>query len=107
LTLFWGLMLIAVAFLSRDVSSVMDAAFSLVSLTSGALLGGIVLSLALKRKKAWPVITGMIASLGGMILVHSTKTVYWPWYTLIGAAILFLLALPLFQFAKRKPEVET
>ena len=34
------------------------------------------------------------------------KLVHWPWYTLIGAAILFLLALPLFKFAKRKPEVE-
>ena len=105
-TLFWGVMLIVVAFLSREVSSVMNVAFSLVGLTSGALLGGIVLSLALKRKTAWPVIAGMIASLGGMILVHSTKAVHWPWYTLIGAVILFLVALPLFQFVKRKPEVE-
>jgi hypothetical protein len=129
-TLFWGVMLIFVAFLSREVSSVMDAAFSLVGLTSGALLGGIVLSLGTKGRLAWPVVAGMITSLAGMIWVNSllgidlpptvienwlgyrelsgvfNKLVHWPWYTLIGSGILFLVALPLFQFVKRKPEVE-
>ena len=120
-----------VAFLSREITSVMNAAFSLVGLTSGALLGGIVLSLVVKRGAAWPVITGMIASLVGMIWVNSllgmdmaptviedwlgyrelegifNKLVHWPWYTLIGAGILFLVSVPLLFVAKPKPHVET
>ena len=43
-TVFWGGMLVVVAFLSREITSVMNAAL-LVGLTSGALLGGIVLSI--------------------------------------------------------------
>ncbi|MBO60611.1 MAG: sodium:solute symporter [Verrucomicrobiales bacterium] len=130
-TVFWGGLLIVVAFLSREITSVMNAAFSLVGLTSGALLGGIVISLVVKRGAAWPVITGMIASLVGMIWVNSllgmdipptviedwlgyreldgifNKLVHWPWYTLIGAGILFLVSVPLLFVAKPKPHVET
>ena len=105
-TVFWGGMLVVVAFLSREITSVMNAAFSLVGLTSGALLGGIVLSIVVKRGAAWPVVAGMIVSLTGMIWVHSTGTVHWPWYTLIGAGILFLVSVPLLLLAKAKPEVE-
>ena len=105
-TVFWGGMLVVVAFLSREITSVMNAAFSLVGLTSGALLGGIVLSVVVKRGAAWPVVAGMTVSLTGMIWVHSTGTVHWPWYTLIGAGILFLVSVPLLLLAKAKPEVE-
>ena len=105
-TVFWGGMLVVVAFLSREITSVMSAAFSLVGLTSGALLGGIVLSIVSNRGAAWPVVAGMIASLIGMIWVHSTGAVHWPWYTLIGAGILFLVSVPLLLLAKPKPEVE-
>ncbi|HCV97906.1 MAG TPA: hypothetical protein DGJ56_01285, partial [Verrucomicrobiales bacterium] len=105
-TVFWGWMLVVVAFLSREITSVMNAAFSLVGLTSGALLGGIVLSIVSNRGAAWPVGAGMIASLIGMIWVHSTGVVHWPWYTLIGAGILFLVSVPLLLLAKPKPEVE-
>ena len=105
-TVFWGWMLVVVAFLSREITSVMNAAFSLVGLTSGALLGGIVLSIVSNRGAAWPVVAGMIASLIGMIWLHSTGAVHWPWYTLIGAGILFLVSVPLLLLAKPKPEVE-
>ena len=51
-TLFCGVMLMVVALLCREITSVMDAAFSLVGLTSGALLGGIVLSLVVNGRPA-------------------------------------------------------
>ena len=69
-------------------------------------MGGIVLSIVRIRGAAWPVVAGMIASLIGMIWVHSTGAVHWPWYTLIGAGILFLVSVPLLLLAKPKPEVE-
>ena len=40
-TVFWALMLIGVAFATRHVESVLDAAFSLSGLTAGAMLGGV------------------------------------------------------------------
>ena len=99
-TLFWGGMLVVVAFLSREVESVMNAAFSLVGLTSGALLAGVAMSLVLKRGSAWPIMTGLLVSLGGMIWVHSTEAVHWPWYTLIGCMMMLAVAVPLHLLAK-------
>ena len=101
-TIIWGVVLIVVAYLCREVESVMNAAFSLVGLTSGALLGGVVLSLLIKRGPAWPVVFGMIASLFGMIWINSLKLIYWPWYTLIGFSFMLIVSLPLLRLVKRQ-----
>jgi Na+/proline symporter len=61
-TVFWGLALVVVAFLTQNVDSVLKAAFSLSGLTSGAMLGGVLLSIMWKRGSSTPVIAGMIAS---------------------------------------------
>ncbi len=101
-TIAWAAALVFVAYLSREVKSVVDAAFSLRGLTSGALLGGLILALFWKRGNAKAVITGMIASLLFMTCVQYLPKmpgvaewwkqtigveVYWPWYTLIGALV--------------------
>jgi Na+/proline symporter len=103
-TVFWGLMLIWVAWQSREVKLVLDWAFSLNGLTNGAMLGGLALSLWWKRGSAWPVIAGMLASLGFMIFISRfswaveaeggvlRRQVAWPWYTLIGAAVTLTVA---------------
>ena len=65
-TVFWAAGLIIVAYLSREVTFVLDAAFSLRGLTSGALLGSLLLTLFWKRARALPVIIGMFAALAVM-----------------------------------------
>src|SRR5207342_250682 len=65
-TVAWATGLIAIAYLSRQVEFVLNAAFSLRGLTSGALLGGLILAVFWKNGKAWAVITGMLASLSTM-----------------------------------------
>ena len=102
--MFWGGMLVVVAFLSREVESVMNAAFSLVGLTSGGLLAGVAMSLVLKRGSAWPIMTGLMVSLGGMIWVHSTGAVHWPWYTLIGCTMMLAIAIPLHLLTNSRRE---
>ena len=94
-TLFWGAMLVIVAFASREVKSVMDAAFSLVGLTSGGLLGGLLLSLTLKQGRGGPVMIGMGVSLISMIAIKYglKEAVHWPWYTAIGCGITLLVTL--------------
>jgi solute:Na+ symporter, SSS family len=106
-TIFWAGALIYIAYLSRQVPFVLDAAFKLRGLTSGALLGGLMLALFWKRNgKALPVIIGMVCSL--MVMTYLSpliqgipKLPHWmqlknqiafPWYTMIGTIITLTVA---------------
>ena len=101
-TVFWAVVLVFVAFLSREVQFVLNAAFSLRGLTSGALLGSLILALFWRRVGARAVMAGMIASLVVMNCIYWPanipaskewwmKTfgaeVFWPWFTLIGTSV--------------------
>lgn len=103
-TIFWAIALILVAYLSREVEYVLNAAFSLRGLTSGALLGSLAL-VVFWRKAHWlPICVGMIGSLVAMIFLSrlewvtsnvptvQTAKIAWPWYTLIGTSITLSLA---------------
>ena len=94
-TVFWAAMLIAVAYASREVESVMNTAFTLAGLTSGALLGGILLALTLKKSNGRPIIIGMATSLSAMLAIKYglIEAIHWPWYTAIGCGITLLVAL--------------
>ncbi len=99
-TVFWAAALIFVAYLSREVEYVLNAAFKLRGLTSGALLGGLLLVLLWRKGPAFPVVAGSIGSLLIMIAVSQIEwttgtapdgkpikaQVAWPWFTLIGTA---------------------
>jgi SSS family transporter len=87
-TLFWAAMLVLVAYASREANFVLNAAFSLRGLTSGALLAGLVLALT-TRGSSLPPIAGMSVSIAVMTVlhVHCGALVSWPWYTLIGCVV--------------------
>lgn len=101
-TLFWAAALVGVAWLTRQVPFVLNAAFSLRGLTSGALLGSLMVALFWKRLGATAAICGMAASLVVMNALYwppkleLTKDwwktniggeIFWPWFTLIGTAV--------------------
>lgn len=99
-TVVWAALLILVAYLSREEVYVLNTAFSLRGLTSGALLGGLILVVFWKKGAAAPVVAGTLASLAVMMLVSRlewTQTnaagasvpakIAWPWYTLIGTTV--------------------
>jgi len=94
-SVFWGGLLIAVAYASREVESVMNTAFTLAGLTSGALLGGILLALTIKKSTGRPIIIGMATSLAAMLAIKYglIEAIHWPWYTAIGCGITLLVAL--------------
>jgi len=110
-TVAWAAALVAVAYLSsRQVQFVVNAAFSLRGLTSGALLGGLSLAVFWRQGRAAPVVLSMFASLAVMTAIQTLpklpftqgfwmKTlgaeIYWPWYTLIGLAVTLGTALAL------------
>src|SRR5262249_54144302 len=114
-----------IAYLSRKVDFVLNAAFSLRGLTSGALLGGLILALFWKRGRASAVIIGMITSLLVLSRVqnlpHGKFTeefwswtihteIYWPWYTLIGVvttiSVAWLVNAAMPDKRATQPEVE-
>jgi SSS family transporter len=115
-TVFWAAALVFVAYLSRQVDFVLNAAFSLRGLTSGALLGGLFLAVFWKTGRAAAVIAGMLSSLAVMILVQtlpkldSTKQwwmsifkseIFWPWYTLIGTVVTLSVAFAVAALTKK------
>jgi len=92
--LLWAGLLVAVALLTRTVESVLNAAFALNGLTSGAMLGGLVLALWWRRGSPVPVIAGMLAALAVMtvLFVNWRAQVAWPWYALLGSLITLSVA---------------
>lgn len=98
-TVFWAAALIVVAYLSRQVEYVLNAAFSLRGLTSGALLGALGLVVLWRRAPWLPVCIGMVASFGAMLWITQVQwteivdgkpivaKIAWPWFTLIGTII--------------------
>jgi SSS family transporter len=88
-TLGWALLLVVVALLTQRVESVLNLAFALRGLTSGALLGGLLLAVFWRSGSAGSVILGMGCSLAVMIAVNTflRQLIYWPWYTLLGTLV--------------------
>ena len=76
-TIVWAAALIFVAYLSREVTFVLDIAFKLRGLTSGALLGGLFLAVFWKRGNATSVISGMLASLAVMTFISPIVQNLW------------------------------
>src|SRR5688572_27345680 len=91
-TVAWAGALILVAYLSREVKYVLDAAFSLRGLTSGALLAGLALVVFWRKGPALPVIAGMLGAVTIMVIVHLRAEIAWPWYTLIGTTAALSIA---------------
>ena len=108
-TVVWAALLILVAYLSREVAFVLNAAFSLRGLTSGALLGGLLLAVFWKERRAVPVVTGMIISLALMIVLTTffKDKVSWPWFTLIGSIVTLSSAWLISLCSWRSPDPMT
>ncbi|OLE76579.1 MAG: hypothetical protein AUG74_02815 [Bacteroidetes bacterium 13_1_20CM_4_60_6] len=89
----WAAVLILVAYLSREVKYVLNVAFSLRGLTSGALLAGLLLVLFWRKGPAAPVIIGMLGAVTAMVAIYRETEIAWPWYTLIGTAVAVGIAI--------------
>lgn len=103
-TVFWAAMLIIVAFITRESSSVLNAAFALRGLTAGALLGSLMLTLFWRKASATPVVIGMFAALFVMTYIFLQTKIFWPWYTLIGTFVMLSTAYIARLFFKDKNE---
>ena len=88
LTVFWGIVQLIVALGAQWLDqSVLDAGLSVLSLTTGPVLGAFLVGVTTRRVGAAAMIAGM--ALGSAVLVWAwwTAAVGWTWYALIGAAV--------------------
>src|SRR5580698_3243189 len=76
-TIGWAAVLIIVADISQHVKFVVDASFSLRGLTSGALLGGLLLAVSWRKGSSVPIIAGMALSLLVMTAIQVLPN--YPW----------------------------
>jgi SSS family transporter len=105
-TVVWAVALIFIAYLSRRVDFVLNAAFSLRGLTSGALLGGLALAVFWKTGRTVSVISAMFASLAVMTAVQTLPLgieIFWPWYALIGLLVMLSTAWLINRFVEKRP----
>ncbi|HTA31266.1 MAG TPA: sodium:solute symporter [Candidatus Cybelea sp.] len=94
-TIFWAVMLVMVAYVSRG-EFILNTSFALRGLTSGALLGGLLLAVFWKKGRSAPIIIGMVTSLlvmtGLQVLPKYSWShvpdIFWPWYALIGTSVM-------------------
>jgi solute:Na+ symporter, SSS family len=88
LTIFWGIVQLGVALAAQWLDqSVLDAGLSVLSLTTGPVLGAFLVGVSTRRVGAAAMIAGM--ALGALVLFWAwwTAAVGWTWYALIGAGI--------------------
>jgi SSS family transporter len=88
LTVFWGIVQLIVALGAQWLDqSVLDAGLSVLSLTTGPVLGAFLIGVTTRRVGAAAMIAGM--ALGALVLLWAwwTGAVGWTWYALIGAAV--------------------
>jgi len=104
-TVVWAAALIVLAYISKKVEFVLNAAFALRGLTSGALLGGLILAIFWRKGRAFSVVSAMLVSLAVMAAIQflpqsdsfkdfwkrtfrsDMMEIFWPWYTLIGVIV--------------------
>jgi Na+/proline symporter len=120
-TVFWAAALVGVAWLTRQVPFVLNAAMEVRGLTSGALLGSLLLAVFWRGVGARAAVVGMAAALIVMNLIYWPprleatkgwweatfgKGVFWPWFTLIGTTVTLTVAGVVRRVFGRKPPAE-
>ena len=105
-TLVWGLVLFAIGYLARHVSSVLEAGLGIASILYGALLGVFLLGVLTQRVSERAAMAGMTAGFCINLYVRFATPVAWTWYVLIGTAVTAgaaLAAAALLGDFKREP----
>jgi solute:Na+ symporter, SSS family len=120
-TIVWAALLIFVAYWTRQVTSVLDIAFKLRGLTSGALLGGLLLAVFWKKGRSFPVVVGMVISLICMTYVSPLVQnipglpdalkfpvkLAFSWYTFFGTTITVVTAFVVRAVLEPKASIAT
>jgi SSS family solute:Na+ symporter len=103
LTIFWGIVQLFVALGAQWLDqSVLDAGLSVLSLTTGPVLGAFCLGVLTRRANAIGALTGIATSAVAMFVIWFTTPLAWTWYAAVGTAICFTVGLAVSAMTGRK-----
>jgi solute:Na+ symporter, SSS family len=105
-TILWGIVQLVVALGAQWLDqSVLDAGLSVLSLTTGPVLGAFLVGVSTRRVGAAAMIAGM--AVGGIVLVYLwwNALVGWTWFALIGSAVTAGAALVASVVPSRSPHL--
>ena len=88
-TVFWGVVLLAIAIGARHSTSVLEAGLRIGSIPLGALLGVFLLGVLTKKPRESAAIAGVVAGLGTILWVIRSTPIAFTWYVLIGTSVTF------------------
>lgn len=89
MTVLWGILLVALAIISRRIHSVLETGLTIASITYGSMVGVFLLGVLTKKANEKGSILGMCAGLLSMLAVWYYTKVAFTWYVLIGTVITF------------------
>jgi len=90
LTIFWGIVQLLVALGAQWLAqSVLDAGLSVLSLTTGPVLGAFCLGVLTKRANGTGALAGITVSAIVMFATWWTTTLAWTWYVAVGSVVCF------------------
>jgi SSS family solute:Na+ symporter len=101
-TLAWGLVQVGVALAAQSMrQSVLDAGLSVLSLTTGPVLGAFVVGVLTRRVGSAAVLTGMFAGAAVVCTAWWTGALAWTWYTFVGATVTSAVAVVVDPLVRR------
>ncbi len=89
MTVLWGIVLVALAIVSRHVHSVLETGLTIASITYGSMVGVFLLGVLTRKANEKGSMVGMAAGLLSMLAVWYFKMIAFTWYVLVGTVITF------------------
>jgi len=90
-TVFWAVLLFALAMLSRRGGRVVEVGLSIASVAYGSLLGVFLLGVLTKRANERGTLVGMACGFATSLYVWLSTSIPWTWYVVIGTTVTFVL----------------
>ena len=106
MTLFWGIVTVVLAIVSRGVQSVLETGLTIASITYGSMVGVFLLGVLTRSATESGAIVGMAAGLTSMLAVWYFSSIAWTWYVLIGTVITFSVGFVASRFLPGKEQTE-
>ncbi len=103
ITVFWAVILIIPAILSRGVKSVLEVGLTIASITYGSMLGVFLLGVLTRRANEKGSILGMAIGLASMLAIWGFGSIAFTWFVLIGTVITFATGYAASMYFGRQP----
>jgi solute:Na+ symporter, SSS family len=105
LTIFWGIVQLFVALGAQWLAqSVLDSGLSVLSLTTGPVLGAFCLGVLTKRANGRGALAGITVSAVAMFAIWLKTTLAWTWYVAVGASICFAVGYVVSVFTEGRDD---